>query len=123
MVRIEIEATKKSPKVDLNPENGTAHFSGRSIHSDAFIFYDDIIDWFKRNGDKFEELNVHFGFDHINTVTNKCLLQILLMIKKFSDGGKKVNIVWAYDDEDDDMLETGEELEILSGVKFEYKTI
>ena len=121
MVRIQREGTKKSPTVDLNPETGTAHFSGRSIHSDAFEFYDEIIAWFKNNGDKFEELNVHFAFDHINTVTNKCVLQILLLIKKLGDEGRKHNIDWYYDEEDDDMLETGEELEMLCGLKFNYK--
>lgn len=120
MVRIQIDETKKSPKVDLNPETGTAHFSGRSINSDAFIFYEDIIEWFKINGEKFEELNVHFGFEHINTVTNKCLLQILLMIKKFEESGRNIKVEWAYDEEDEDMYETGEELEMLSGVNFKY---
>jgi len=120
MVRIQIDETKKSPKVDLNPETGTAHFSGRSINSDAFIFYEDIIEWFKNNGEKFEELNVHFGFEHINTVTNKCLLQILLMIKKFEESGRNIKVEWAYDEEDEDMYETGEELEMLSGVNFKY---
>ena len=50
MVRIQREATKKSPKVDLNPETGIAHFSGRSISSDGFLFYEEIIEWFKDNG-------------------------------------------------------------------------
>lgn len=123
MVRIQIAGTKKSPTVDLNPETGIAQFSGRSIHSDAFEFYEDIIAWFQRNGDKFEKLNVNFAFDHINTVTNKCILQILLFVKELEQKGIPNNINWVYDAEDDDMLETGEELEMLCGLKFNFKTM
>lgn len=123
MERIQVDETKKSPKVDLNPETGKAYFSGRSIHSDAFLFYDKIIDWFNKNSTQFSRLDVYFSFDHINTVTNKCLLQILLIIKKMEENGKEVHIEWVYDKDDDDMLETGEELELLSNIKFNYKTI
>lgn len=123
MNRIQIEETKKSPKVDLNPITGKAFFSGRSIHSDAFEFYEEIINWFKINGENFDLLDVEFAFDHINTVTNKCILQILLMMKNLEEKGKKVKVDWVYDEDDDDMLETGEELEILCDIKFNYKTV
>ena len=120
MNRIQREPTKKSPQVDLNPETKSAHFSGRSISSDGFLFYEEIIDWFKINSNSFDKFNVHFGFDHINTVTNKCLLQILLMMKKLKDEGRDIYVEWAYDEDDDDMLETGQELELLSEMQFNY---
>ena len=123
MKRLQIEATKKSPSVDLNPETCTALFKGRSIHSDAFIFYEDIVDWFDSNCDKMDHLKVDLAFDHINTVTNKCILQILLILGKNIKNGKEISVVWSYDEDDDDMLETGEELELLSQIKFEYKTM
>lgn len=120
MVRLQIEGTKKSPSVDLNPETGEATFRGRSIHSDAFVFYEEIIEWFSRNINNFETLTVNLAFDHINTVTNKCLLQILLIIVKGKEGGRDIKVIWTYDEDDDDMLETGEELELLSQIEFEY---
>lgn len=120
MVRLQIEGTKKSPSVDLNPETGEATFIGRSIHSDAFVFYEEIIEWFTRNINNFETFTVNLGFDHINTVTNKCLLQILLIIVKAKESGKDIKVIWSYDAEDDDMLETGEELELLSQIDFKY---
>lgn len=123
MKRIQIEGTKKSPTVDINPETRTALFSGRSIHSDAFLFYEEIIEWFKKVDERFEDFTVELSFDHINTVTNKCLLQILLIIKKVIEGGGKIRVIWGYDEDDDDMLETGEELEMLSELTFEYKKL
>jgi len=118
---IQIDRTKKSPEVNIQAEKCIASFIGRSIHSDAFTFYDPIIKWFE-NYDQ-DSIKIDFIFDHINTITNKCILQILLSLKTKVEAGMEVSVCWHYDEEDEDMLETGEELEILSHIKFQYKHI
>ena len=118
---INIEKTNKSPQVFISEEDGVAIFKGRSIHSDGFDFYDPIIKWFEKYSKT--TIKVDFAFDHINTITNKCILQILLILHKKSKSGLEYNVAWFYDEDDDDMLETGEELELLSEVKFDYKII
>lgn len=121
MENLNIEKTNKSPEIVLSGNDGTAIFSGRSIHSDSFMFYEPVIKWF--NEYKGSSLKLDFIFEHINTSTNKSLLQILLSLKPKIDAGIKLNVIWRYDEDDDDMLETGEELELLSNIKFEYKVI
>lgn len=121
MENLRIEQTNKSPEVVLSVDNSSALFKGRSIHSDSFLFYEPIIKWFSEYNN--DTLDVDFIFDHINTSTNKCILQIILNLGKRADEGKDITICWHYDENDDDMLETGEELEILSNIKFEYKKI
>lgn len=117
---INIDKTNKSPQITISEEKGIAIFEGRSIHSDGFDFYEPIIKWFEKYSKK--SIKVDFMYDHINTITNKCVLQILLILNKKNKEGVALDVTWHYDEDDDDMLETGEELELLSEVKFDYKT-
>lgn len=119
MKNLKIERTSKSPEIKLSVDDSYALFEGRSIRSDSFTFYEPVINWFENYAGN--SLKIDFKFEHINTSTNKSLLHILMALdKKVIEGKLTVSVSWYYDEDDEDMLETGEELEMLCDMKFKF---
>lgn len=111
-----IEATKNSPMVELNPE-GIMIIQGRSIIEDTISFYNPIIDWVKQCSSKKFTLEVRL--EYMNTSSSKQVFTILKTIKdNFSV--KDVYIKWYYEEDDEDMLDTGKDFESLIRIPIDF---
>jgi hypothetical protein len=117
-----IEGSMKTPTVNLDPATGKIELKGRSIPENAVRFYQPIYDWltqYQKNPQKLTEVHVHL--DYFNTSSSKCILDFFkLLIAIYKDGNDMV-INWYYVEEDDDMLEVGQEYQ--SMVKIPFKMI
>jgi hypothetical protein len=116
MKQMIIEATKNSPMVELNPE-GIMIIQGRSIIEDTISFYNPIIDWVKQCSSKKFTLEVRL--EYMNTSSSKQVFTILKTIKdNFSV--KDVYIKWYYEEDDEDMLDTGKDFESLIRIPIDF---
>ncbi|MBK8807982.1 MAG: DUF1987 family protein [Bacteroidales bacterium] len=56
-------------------------------------------------------LKINFELIYFNSASSKCLLDMVILLKKLYSG--KLNINWYYEEGDEDLLEAGEEFLML----------
>lgn len=125
MEHLKIEGTKQSPYVDFNAESGKLELSGRSIPENSFEFYNPILEWlmeYAKNPKKKTVLKVYL--EYFNTSSSKYILEVLKKLKDvLKADGAQVLVEWCYDEDDEEMMETGEDYEDVTELEFEYKEI
>jgi len=115
-----IPETIDSPAVNLDKEKQIFEIKGKSLPENVNIFYQPIIDWlteyFKNPN---EETILHFKLDYLNTASSKALLSLFLVIEEAIKNGKKAQVKWYYEEDDEDMKNIGEEYADIIQIPFE----
>jgi hypothetical protein len=118
---LQYEGTEDTPKVLLDKTHGIFEISGRSLPEDSAEFYQPILDWLdeyaKAPNDATEFM---FKLEYFNTASSKLILDVLSKLEKLEEESTLVK--WFYHEDDEDMLEAGEEFEDLVDVTFEFAT-
>lgn len=110
MDSIFIEPTRVTPLVSFNPKINLLEIKGRSSPENSILFYDQIltlIDEFIASDN--ESLTVNFSFEYFNTSSSKCLFDVFRKLTKLEDEDKELIINWYYEEDDEDMMEAGED--------------
>jgi len=114
--------TKQTPYVSFNASNGKLEISGRSIPENAFEFYNPLLAWLSEYKTiALAETNVKVYLEYFNTSSSKYILEVLkklIDINELKD--KEVKVEWCYDEDDEEMMETGEDYEDVTGFIFKY---
>jgi len=119
--RVEIKAGVDTPHVLLDPDELICEVSGKSYPPDVLKFYEPLFDWlddFKYLGK--EKITFGFKLDYYNTASSKILLEIFYKLEEISKDGTKILVKWFYPDDDEEMLEVGEEFQRLVNITFEH---
>ncbi len=121
-MNLKIEPSQSSPLVDFSVLRVGQHIQGVSIPVDAFEFYKQIHDFLDANESKLlPNSEFHFDLKYFNTSSSKALFNLLQRIQKQIKEGKELRVVWYFSDDDDFMLESGEEFEQLLDASFEFR--
>lgn len=121
MERIFLEPTRVTPLVNFDPEEGILELKGRSSPENSINFYQKLIDSLDEyvESDK-EALVANFAFEYFNTSSSKCLFDIFKRLAKIHAVGKEMVINWFYEEDDDDMMEAGEDYCDLLDLQFNF---
>lgn len=114
------EGTPKTPKIVVDGEEGNIKIAGRSNPENSREFFAPFIDWltaYLENPAKLTTITINL--EHFNTSSSKYVLDILKKIKRLAEEDKAFKIVWMYEDDDEEMLDTAEAYEAMVGLKFE----
>ena len=120
MEALDIRATNDTPKVLLDPENDIFEISGRSLPEDVVSFYQPVLDWledYKNEPNDFTEFV--FKYIYFNTATSKLVQDILIKLEEIHEAGDQVQVIWFYEEDDEDMLDLGEEFSENVDIPFE----
>ena len=118
---INIKGTEDTPNVILDKENGHFEISGRSLPEDVNMFFEPIMDWIDEYAeDPLDKTVFDFKLEYFNTASSKVILDILLKFEEIVESGKEVTIKWHYHEDEEDMLEAGEEYADIVEIPFEY---
>lgn len=109
MEKIQIKRTKVSPEILLDPETGYAEIAGESYPENSVSFYSPVMEWLTGTMEAKKTIEFNFKLDYFNTSSSKCILDILTKLEKYHGEGGKVIVKWHYNEDDDDMLEAGED--------------
>jgi hypothetical protein len=125
MEAIHIEMTPKTPEVKLNAASGTLELRGRSIPENSIEFYSPVFEWIDKYCRKPQtNTTLHIQLEYFNTSSSKCLLDILKKLQNLSQlGTSAVKVVWHYEEDDEDMLEAGEDYQAIIRIPFEMSKI
>jgi len=122
MEPISIEGTPKTPSVKFNNDKGVLEIKGRSIPENSIEFYKPLVDWleeYSKGPNKRTEVNVQL--EYFNTSSSKCILDVFKKLEGISLGGYDIIVNWYYEEDDEDMLEAGEDYESI--IKIPFKMI
>ena len=129
MEKLLIEPTPNSPKIVLDPESRNFEFSGESRPENVRKFYLPILEWleaYTAQQDKLKDdertfgLLCQFNFEYFNSTSAKYILDIFKSLNAINALGIELEIKWLYEEDDEDMLEVGQEMSRMSKLSFEY---
>lgn len=123
MQELHIKPTKSTPHIACY-HNGNVFISGRSLPEDPITYFQPLMDWIEMYGH--ENMKVNIKLEYFNTSTSKVLYEMLKNINtKYTKN--TVNVVWQYEEGDDDTYESGmlysEELPHLAFTFKEYSEL
>lgn len=127
MEKLIIEPTFNSPSVILDPGSSKFEFSGESRPENVRKFYLPILEWLEKfaeeqkgSSSKLSNLLVQFDFEYFNSTSAKYILDIFKALNVLNDMGIAIQVKWLYEEDDEDMLEVGQEMSRMSKLEFEY---
>ncbi|PJC62663.1 MAG: nuclear pore complex subunit [Flavobacteriales bacterium CG_4_9_14_0_2_um_filter_32_27] len=113
-----LEGTPKTPTVEFKPLEGYLLLRGRSIPENSIEFYKPLIEGLEAyNQNPQPTTNVDIQLEYFNTSSSKCVLDVLKKLEVIN-GNSKVTINWYYEEDDEDMLEAGEDYQAIINVPF-----
>ncbi len=119
MEPISIEGTAKTPTVKFDAQTGIMEIKGRSIPENSIEFYKPLVDWLDEYGKSAKDLTqVNIQLEYFNTSSSKCILDVFKKLEAIHKGSNEVIINWYYEEDDEDMLEAGEDYESIIRVPF-----
>ncbi|MBX7095465.1 MAG: DUF1987 domain-containing protein [Flavobacteriales bacterium] len=117
MENITIEGTPKTPTVKFEKDSGILEIRGRSIPENSIEFYKPLIDWIEEYGKAPKgETNVNIKLEYFNTSSSKCILDVFKKLETVT--GTNMTINWYYEEDDEDMLEAGEDYQAIINIPF-----
>ena len=110
------------PYVLFDKENNIFEMAGRSFPENPDEFYQPIIKWLDdyKNSNPKQPISFNFKIEYFNTASAKMLLELFFKLEDIKKAGFEIKIIWHYLDDDEDMLEAGEEFDDIIEIDFEF---
>jgi len=119
MENISIEGTPKTPTVNFDYEKGLIEIKGRSIPENSIEFYKPMVDWLEGYGKEPQgKTVVNIQLEYFNTSSSKCILDVFKKLESIHKADNDIVINWYYEEDDEDMLEAGEDYQSIIRVPF-----
>jgi|TARA_B110000305_G_C19127908_1_gene487477 hypothetical protein len=111
------EGSAKTPVVEFS-SNGELLLKGRSIPENSIEFYKPLIEWLESYSESPNSTTVlSVQLEYFNTSSSKCILDVFKKLESIS--GSEITVKWHYEEDDEDMLEAGEDYEAIIDLAFE----
>ncbi len=118
---VNIKGTDDTPNVILDKTSGQFEISGRSLPEDVSSFYEVVLDWVDEYSKApLDRTEFNIKLEYFNTASSKVILDILLKFEEIAEDGKEVVVKWFYHEDEEDMLEAGEEYSDIVDIPFDY---
>jgi hypothetical protein len=105
-----LEATSSTPRVELKVSPAVMLLEGACYPENAVGFFGSIMDWLKEFTTEVRKpLELNVRLEYFNTSSSKCLLDLFEAMEEYRAEGGEVVINWHYCEDDEDILESGEE--------------
>lgn len=119
MENISIEGTPKTPAVNFDYQKGIVEIKGRSIPENSIEFYKPMVDWLEAYASSPQsKTEVNIQLEYFNTSSSKCILDVFKKLEAIHKADNDVIVNWYYEEDDEDMLEAGEDYQSIIRVPF-----
>ncbi len=129
--KIDIKRTERTPEIILDVENNIFSMKYDSRPEDVRRFYYPVIQELRKT---FEEINktnnlsyfaqnpfiFEFNLGYFNSSSAKFILDILMIANEYHKKGINIEVRWYYLEEDEDMLEAGQDFSEFSEMEFTF---
>jgi hypothetical protein len=125
MDKLLLEGTMNLPSVDFDAEQGLLKITGRSIPEHPVKFYQPLETWILTYIEtQPKEFTLFIHLDYLNTHSTECVLMIMKRIQGYyQTTNNNIQIVWGFDEDDEDMESLGEDLSSMIDVPFKIKEL
>ena len=116
-----IEGAEDVPQIALDKSKGIFEFEGKSLPEDVISFYSPVFKWseeYVKDPNPITEVKMKISY--YNSASQRAINEFFTIIKKAELRNSKVTIHWFYDEDDEEMLESGEEFADITKLKFNY---
>ncbi|MCP4156170.1 MAG: DUF1987 domain-containing protein [bacterium] len=111
MDNLHITKTKYTMEVSYDKDTGVLEMTGSSYPENALDFFGPIVDWIKTYiSEVKKKIVLNIRLNYLNTSSTKCILDIFEILEQYHQAGGDVVLNWYYAEDDEDIMETGEEL-------------
>ena len=114
------EQSNKTPLINFDAQSGIFELKGKSIPENSIQFYIPLFNWldnYIKNPAPQTILNIQL--DYFNTSSAKCVVDLFKKLEQLSKNSKgEATINWLYDEQDEDMLEAGEDYKSIINIPF-----
>ena len=119
MDTLSIEGTPKTPTVRFDGSKGIIEIKGRSIPENSIEFYKVLVEWLELYAKEAKpQTTVNIQLEYFNTSSSKCILDVFKKLEAIHKANQGVTINWYYDEDDEDMLEAGQDYESIICIPF-----
>lgn len=119
MEKYSIEGTPKTPSIHFDLNGGVLEVKGRSIPENSIEFYKPLVDALDKYAASAKPATtVNVQLEYFNTSSSKCILDVFKKLESINKSGSAVTINWHYEEDDEDMLEAGEDYQAIINVPF-----
>lgn len=112
MDNLYIAPTPSSPEVDFRFDQHQLHLRGESYPENAAAFYGSVLAqlqaYLAQQQDR--QIEVHIALAYFNSSSTKMLFNLIAALDDAVQAGNRVLLHWYHDEEDDTILEFGQEL-------------
>ncbi len=113
-----LEGTNKTPQLDFNSNEGRFLIAGRSIPENSIEFYKPLFEWLDNYINQAKSnTTLDVKLEYFNTSSSKCLVEIFRKLEALQQKNDNVLINWYYEEDDEDMQESGEDFQEIIDVK------
>ena len=124
MKPLTIEGTPKTPTIRFDSKTGIFEIKGRSIPENSVEFYKPLVDWLENYKEEpLPKTTIDVRLEYFNTSPSKCILEVFKKLEAIHKAKNEVEINWYYEEDDEDMLEAGEDYESIIRVPFKMMEI
>lgn len=124
MENLDLQGTNKTPTLIFDAQKGTFLIEGRSIPENSIGFYKPIFEWMDDYiKSPCQETSLDVKLEYFNTSSSKCLVEIFRKLERIHEEGHKVQINWFFEEDDEDMEESGEDFQEIIDVPIKMKTL
>jgi hypothetical protein len=119
MADLKLEGSPKTPTIEFNSGSGYLLIKGRSIPENSIEFYKSLIESLEAYNKKPQSnTKVDIQLEYFNTSSSKCILDVFKKLEAINKGKSEVVINWHYEEDDEDMLEAGEDYQAIINIPF-----
>ena len=116
---LQLAGTLVTPSVDFDSASGLLTLSGVSMPEDMGRFYSPLLTWMRKYAEHPAPQTIfRIEFSYFNTATSKVLLELFAICENIHENSHPVRIEWCYLADDLDMIEAGENYEMLLRAPF-----
>ena len=117
-----LEKTYNKPFVNLSIEDCIFEIKGSSFSKSVTERFNDILKWIDQEIPKLEgELKCSFYFDVLNSISFRSIMEIFDKFSHYQETGKRFNVTWYYDTDDENNLENAEYLSEIFDIPMSIK--
>jgi hypothetical protein len=118
-----LEASDDTPEIIFDKGAGKFEIVGKSLPEDVIGFYTPVFSWLNQYvADPNDMTLFKVKVVYFNSASQRALNEIFTILSRIKVKGKEINVEWNYHEDDDEMMEAGEEYADITDIRFIYKT-
>jgi len=121
MENLYIASTESTPLIDFNLETGVLILEGKSVPTETEDFYKPVLDWLDQYiQSPSSSTKLILKLEYFNIASSKKFLFVLYKLNELVEKGIDVTTNWLYHEDEDDMLEVGQDFELMVKIPFKF---